>query len=310
MLGFGLALAVCSPALQAQATPAQSPPVQAAPVQAVATFSILGDLVRQVGGERVAVTVLVGPGADAHVFRPTPAHARQIGQAQIVFSNGLGYESWLARLLSSVNYRGPHVVLSTGVQPLKAGKKKHGHAHGHDHGDTDPHAWQNVAHVMTYVAHIAQGLCQVDASGCDLYRRNAGSYTAELRALEAEIRASWAEVPAAQRSVITSHDAFGYYGAAYGVRFFAAQGIDTKNAASAQDVARLVRQIRRDNIRALFVENIADPRLIEQIGRETGLRPAGKLFSDSLSGADGPAPNYIAMMRYNTRAMINAIRGP
>lgn len=289
-----------------------------APVKAVASFSILGDLVRQVGGDRVQVDVLVGPGADAHVFQPSPSHAKQVALAQVVFANGLGFEGWMQRLLDTAGYKGKPVVVSQGIKPLQAEENGHDHHdhkeekhehHGHDHGDTDPHAWQSVPNVITYVANIARGLCAADAAGCETYQKNAGTYTNQLRALDAEIKATWAAIPAAQRKLITSHDAFGYYARAYGVKFLAPQGVSTDSEASAKGVAQLVRQIKKEKIKALFVESISDPRLIEQIGRETGVKPAGELFSDALSDASGPAGTYVAMMRTNTQAMAQAIRG-
>ncbi len=171
----------------------------------------------------------------------------------------------------------------------------------------DPHAWQSVTNAMVYVGNIAKGLCEADAAGCETYQRNAATYTAELKALDTEIKAAWAAIPAPQRKVITSHDAFGYYAKAYGVRFLAPQGVSTESEASAKGVAQLVRQIKKEQIKALFVESISDPRLIEQIGRETGIKPAGELFSDSLSDASGPASSYVAMMRANTQALTTAI---
>lgn len=277
------------------------------PIQAVASFSILGDLVRQVGGDRVSVNVLVGPGSDAHVFQPTPTQARQVSQAQVVFSNGLGFEGWMSRLLKTANYRGQQVVVSQGVKPLPSAGDGHGHDHGH--GAPDPHAWQNVSNTVVYVNNIAQGLCAADAAGCNTYQANAAAYSAELKALDADIRTQWAAIPAAQRKVITSHDAFGYYAQAYGVKLLAAQGVSTDSEASAKGVAQLVRQIKKENIQALFVESISDPRLIAQIARETGTQPSGALYSDSLSPADGNASSYIAMMRFNTTALVQAVRG-
>jgi zinc/manganese transport system substrate-binding protein len=299
---IGVAIATLSPALQAQAT---------TPVKAVASFSILGDLVQQVGGERVAVEVLVGPGSDAHVFQPTPSQARLVGQAQIVFSNGLGFEGWMSRLLNTAAYKGRHVVVSQGIKPItaEADDHGHGHKHGHHHDEADPHAWQAVPNAIAYVGNIAKGLCKADATGCDQYQRNAGAYIAQLKTLDADIRATWATIPAAQRKVITSHDAFGYYAHAYGVKFLAPQGVNTDSEASARGVAQLVRQIKKEQIKALFVESISDPRLIAQIGRETGVKPAGELYSDSLSDAQGPAANYLAMMRTNTSALTQAIQG-
>jgi len=300
----------------AQAQPAQ------APIKAVASFSILGDLVSQVGGDRVSLEVLVGPGSDAHVFQPTPAQARLVGQAQVVFSVGLGFEGWMSRLLKTAGYKGQQVVVSQGIDPIKEAAHeaqktghKHGHQHGHSHnhghshGETDPHAWQSVGNAKVFVKNIADGLCKADAAGCDVYRRNASAYTAQLDALDTEIRAAWAPIPVSQRKVITSHDAFGYYARAYDVKFLAPQGVSTESEASAKGVAQLVRQIKQEQIKALFVESISDPRLIEQIGRETGVKPAGELYSDSLSDANGPAPSYLAMMKFNTAALTQAVQG-
>lgn len=281
-------------------------------VKAVATFSIVGDFVRQVGGERVQVSVLVEAGGDAHVFQPSPAQARTVSQAQLVFSNGMGYESWVKRLLQSANFKGTHVSTTQGIKPLTnqpAGGQGDGHGHGHAHSEADPHAWQSVKLAQQYVSNIAQALCKVDAQGCDVYKQNAKNYSTELTRLDADIAAAWAAIPLEGRKVITSHDAFAYYARDHQVRFLAAQGTSTDAQASAQGIARLVRQIKAEKIKALFVENIADGRLIDQIGRETGVKPSGSLYSDSLSAPGGPAPTYIAMMRHNTQALTAAIQG-
>ncbi len=279
---------------------------QAQPMPVVASFSILGDVVSQVGGDRVAVQVLVGPGSDAHVLQPTPAQARQVAQARVVVAHGMGFEGWMPRLLRAAGFKGRELRVAEGLKPLKAaaGSDRHGHAH-----DVDPHSWQDVASVLHWVPRIAAALCEADAAGCDTYRARADTYATRLRALDAEIRAQWAPLPPAERKLITSHDAFGWYAAAYGVRFLSPQGLSTEAEASARGVAQLVRQIRAEGIRALFVETIADPRLIEQIGRETGLKPAGRLYSDSLSPPGGPAASYEALMRHNTRLMVDALRG-
>ena len=187
----------------------------------------------------------------------------------------------------------------------------HDHDHdGHAHGGADPHAWQSVANAQIYVQNISKGLCAADPAGCAGYRANAARTQAELKALDADIRTAWRGVAAAQRKVITSHDAFAYYARAYGVRFMAPQGVSTESEPSARGVARLVRQIRAEGIKALFVEKLADPRLIQQIARETGVQPSGELYSDSLSPEGGPATSYQAMMRHNTQALVKAIKGP
>lgn len=283
-------------------------------IRAVASFSILGDMVRQVGGDRVQVDVLVGPGADAHVFQPKPAQAKIVAQAHVIVVNGLGFEGWMPRLLKSANTKTRPLVATDGVPTLKPaphppGAHKHGHAHGHDEDAADPHAWQNPANAVVYVKNIAKGLCDSDPTGCDSYQKNATAYTRELNQLHADTQAAWAAIPESQRKVITSHDAFGHYAAAYGVKFLSPQGISTDSEASAKGVARLVQQIRQENIKALFVENISNPRLIEQLGRETGVRPSGELFSDSLSDTGGPAATYVQMMKHNTLALTRAVQG-
>lgn len=298
LAALALGLAALTPSLHAQA-----------PLRAVASFSILGDIVKEVGGDRVAVDVLVGPGADAHVFQPTPSHARLVGQAQVVFANGLGFEGWLSRLLKTSAYKGRSITVSQGIQPLKDEAGHGDHHQGHSQDDVDPHAWQSVGNVKVYVRNIAKALCQADAPSCDLYQRNARAYEARLNELDAEIRAAWAPIPVAQRKVITSHDAFAYYARDHRVSFLAPQGVSTESEASAKGVAQLVRQIRKDKIKALFVESISDPRLIEQIARETGVKPSGALYSDSLSAPGGDASSYIELMRFNTRALTAAMRG-
>nr|MBP6666294.1 zinc ABC transporter substrate-binding protein [Ottowia sp.] len=223
-----------------------------------------------------------------------------------VVSNGLGYEGWMPRLLQSTGYKGLQVIATKGVRPIEGGKD---HDHDHDHDHADPHAWQSVPNAIVYVANIADGLCAADAAGCADYRTGAARTTDALKKLDAGIRAAWAPIAPAERKVITSHAAYAYYGQAYGVRFLSPQGVSTESEASAKGVAQLVRQIKKEGIKALFVENVADPRLIEQIARETGVRPAGKLFADALTPPGGGAETYVQMMRANTRAMVDAVRG-
>ncbi|MBE7246377.1 MAG: metal ABC transporter substrate-binding protein [Actinomycetospora chiangmaiensis] len=282
---------------------------EGAPVRAVASFSILGDLVRQVGGAHVTVATLVGPDSDAHGFSPSPADARKLAEADIVFVNGLGLEGWLDRLIRASGTRAPVVTVSAGVKPIPA-EGEHAHGDGdHDHADhaVDPHAWQNVANVRTYVADIRDGLAKVDPAHADAYRQAADRYLAELDVLERDIRAAITAIPPERRRIITTHDAFGYYAAAYGLRFLAPKGVSTDSEASPRDVAAIIRQIRRDRIPAVFLENISDPRQMEQIARESGARIGGKVFSDALSGPDGPAPTYLDMMRTNLRAFAAAL---
>ena len=290
------------------ATALAGPARAEAPMPVVATFSILGDLVARVGGDRVAVTTLVGPGGDAHVFQPKPADAQRLAAAEAIFVNGLGFEGWIDRLVASSGTRAPVVVASKGVTPIPAADEDAGHDHGgHDHGAADPHAWQSVANVKLYVAAIRDGLASVDPAGRASYEANASAFLAELDGLETEVRAAISAVPAARRRVITSHDAFGYFAAAYGVEFLAPQGISTDAEPTAKGVAKLIAQIRREKIRAVFVESMADPRLVRRIAQETGVSLGGEIFSDSLSPKGGPASTYVDMVRHNVRLLTAAM---
>lgn len=278
-------------------------------LKAVASFSILGDLVEEVGGDRVAVTTLVGPDGDAHVYQPTPADAQAVAGANIIFVNGLHFEGWIDRLTEASGAKAPVIVVSEGVTPREfapgEGEEEEEHAdadgqdHGHDHGPTDPHAWQSVPNAKLYVANIAEALSAADPSGAATYTANAAAYTAKLDALDAEIRATIAAIPENRRIIVTSHDAFGYFGQTYGMTFEAPQGISTESEASAADVAKLITQIRAEKVPAVFMENITDPRLLEQIAAETDAKIGGTLYSDALSPADGPAATYIDMMENN-----------
>ena len=283
-------------------------------LKAVATFSILADLVAQVGGDRVAVTSLVGPDADAHGYSPAPGDARRVAESNLVVVNGLGFEGWLERLIKASGTRAPVVVASKGVKTIAGSHDHddhgHGHDHGHDHGEgdhADPHAWQNVANVKLYVANIRDGLSAADPAHAGLYAANAAAYNEKLDALDAEIRAELAKIPQERRRIITTHDSFGYFSAAYGMRFLAPQGVSTDSEAGPKDVARIIRQIRRDKVPAVFVESIADPRLMQQIARESGAKVGGRIYSDALSAPGGPAPGYLEMMRANLNAFREAL---
>lgn len=271
-------------------------------LKVVATFSILGDLVVQIGGDAVDLAVLVGPDTDAHTYQPRPADARLLAEAQVLVSNGLGFEGWIDRLAKAAPFKGRAVVASQGVPTITAG---HGHGHGHSHGHgPDAHCWQDVARTRRYVSNIAAGLGSADPANAAHYRERALSYDKRLAELDAWIKAEIAKVPAAQRKVITGHDSFGYFARAYGVQFSAPRGYSTESQPSAKDVAALIRQVREQKIKALFVENMSNPGLVEQIARESGAVVGPTLYSDALSAPGGPAPTYEAMMRYNVSALV------
>jgi zinc/manganese transport system substrate-binding protein len=261
----------------------------------VASFSILGDFVRNVGGERASVTTLVGPDSDVHVYTPAPVDAKKIADAKLVFVNGLGLEGWLSRLAQSAGTRAAIVVATQGIAPLKIGS------------DADPHAWQSVANAKIYVANIRDALGGADPANAAIYRANAQTYLAKLDALDREVREAIAKIPESRRKVISTHNAFGYFAAAYGVEFIAPLGVSTESEASARDIAGIISQIRTSKIPAVFLENISDPRLIRRISAETGAKVGGTLYSDSLTGEKGDAPTYIDMVRHNIRALTSAL---
>ncbi|MGO4707407.1 metal ABC transporter substrate-binding protein [Microvirga sp. 2MCAF38] len=279
-------------------------------LKVVVTFSILGDLVRNVGGERTEVTNLVGPNGDAHVYAPTPADGRRLNEAKVVFANGLKFEGWINRLIKSSGTKAAVIEAAKGVKPL-AGEDEHGHdakkGHSHDHSAFDPHAWQNVANAEIYVANIRDALVAADPAGKATYEANAADYLKKLQTLDGEIKALVDKIPTERRRIITSHDAFRYFEAAYRIDFIAPQGVSTDAEASAKDVAKIIKQIKADKITAIFVENISDPRLMDRIAKETGAKIGEPVFSDALSDASGPAGTYIDMMRHNIRAFSTAL---
>jgi zinc/manganese transport system substrate-binding protein len=281
-----LALVLAAPAARAQQR-----------LNVVASFSILGDFVRNVGGERVSVSTLVGPDGDVHVYTPAPSDARKIADAKLLVINGLGLEGWLLRLVQSSGSKAVIVAVTDGIAPLKIG------------ADADPHAWQSVANARIYVANIRNALVAIDPAGAAIYRANTETYLAKLDALDREVREAIAQIPLTRRKVISTHKAFGYFAAAYGIDFIAPLGVSTESEPSARDIAGIITQIRAATIPAVFLENISDPRLIQRIAAETGAKVGGTLYSDSLTGEKGDAPTYIELVRHNIRTLRLALEG-
>jgi zinc/manganese transport system substrate-binding protein len=293
-----LAFVVMLPLFPAMAQPAPGEDT----LNVVVSFSILRDLVREVGGKRATVVSLVGPGGDAHVYSPSPADAKILAAAKLIVVNGLGFEGWMERLVQASATRAVVIVASSGVTPRHASDLTHG-ATG-----IDPHAWQSVGNVKIYVGNIRDALVRVDPSGHDIYETGATAYLQRLDSLDEAVRRAVATIPPARRKVITTHDAFGYFAADYGVEFIAQQGVSTETEASAQDVARIIRLIRQHGIPAIFFENVTDPRLLKRIAAETGARIGGTLYSDALTGPDGPAPTYVDLMRHNVDEIVAALK--
>ncbi|MCB1639827.1 MAG: metal ABC transporter substrate-binding protein [Thiothrix sp.] len=304
-IGLLLMLMVWLPSVQAQD----------APLKAVATFSILGDMVRAVGGERVQVTTLVGPDGDAHVYQPSPGDARTIAGADILFVNGFGFEGWLERLVEASGHTGSIVTVTQGVEGLplnpvvaapETAHEPHERAEG-PAGTVDPHAWQNLANAGIYVNNIHRGLQEADPAGSAVYARNRDAYLQALAALEQRITETLDTLPQDRRKVVTSHDAFGYFAAAYRLEFIAPLGVNTEAEATARDVAALIEQIRAERIGAVFLENMVSPRLLEQIAAESGAKVGGTLYADALSPAVGEAGTYLKMMQHNIDTLYQAL---
>lgn len=272
-------------------------------LKVTASFSILGDMAREIGGERVEITTLVGPDGDAHVYQPTPADAKALLASKVLVLNGLGFEGWMPRLQQSTGFKGTAIVASTGVKPQQMDEDEKGKVKK----ITDPHAWQSLANGKLYAQNIRDGLIKADPDGRADYEASAARFITAIDALDIEVKAAIAKIPAAQRRVVTSHDAFGYFGAAYGLQFLAPEGVSTDSEPSAQDVAKIIKQIRAEKIPAVFMENITDKRMITQISSESGATIGGSLFSDALSAADGPAATYLGMFRYNVMTLTKAL---
>lgn len=279
------------------AWPTQAVWAVSSPIRVVVSFSILKDIVQEIGGSDVAVTSLIGPDSDVHAFEPKPDQARLLSQAQLFVINGLGLEGWLIRLTSSAQYRGPVIVATKGIDPLTTT------ATGDAAPAPDPHAWQDVRNAVIYAGNISRALAAADPARASAYQRRLREYGAKLEALERDVHSALAAIPTEKRRVITSHDAFAYYGRAYGVTFLAPEGISTDSEPSAKAIAELIRQIRQEGIKALFLENVSDPRLVEELAREAGATLGPPLYSDALSRPSGRVPTYIRMIEYNTTAL-------
>ena len=265
-------------------------------IQVVASFSILGDMVRQVTGDLAEVTTIVGPDADAHVYEPSASDAKAVAGADVIFVNGLGFETWSSALIETSGGDAQVFVATEGVEPLLV------------EGEIDPHAWNALTNGMIYVQNIAAGMAQADAANAATYRANADAYVEQLRMVHDNAVSEFSALPEDRRTVVTAHDAFGYLEQAYGLTFLAPVGIDTDAEPSASDLAALIDHLNEIGAGALFVENITSPALVEQISRETGLEIGGRLFSDALSEKGGPATSYVAMFEHNLRALITALQ--
>ena len=264
-------------------------------INAVASFSILADMVEVVGGEHVTVTSIVGPDSDAHVYSPSVGDARAVAAADIIFVNGLGFEGWINDLVLAAEASAPVIVATQAITPLVV------------EGEADPHAWNALDNAKLYAASIASGLSVLAPDRAEAFADNAAAFSAEVDALLADASARFSALPEGRRTVVTGHDAFGYFEAQFGLRFLAPLGVNTEAEPSARALAALIRQIRDEDVVGLFVENITNPDLVQQIADETGLRIGGRLYSDALSVRGGPATTYLSMMHHNISALLQAL---
>ena len=269
--------------------------------RALASFSILADFAREVAGDAVAIRSLAGPDIDAHGYAPTPSDARAVAAADLLIVNGLGFDAWAERLAGASGFKGRLAVASRSVATIRisGGAHTHGHGHAHGRGGVDPHLWQDPLRARAMVANLAEDFAAIDPAGATGYRTRAEAYGGRLAELDSWIKAEFAPVPKDRRRIFTSHDAFGYFEARYGVDFRAPRGVNMDGEPSAADIGRIVREIRREKARVVFLENVSSPRLIEQIARESGARIGGRLYTDALSAAGGTAATYIDLMRHN-----------
>ncbi|AUG99484.1 metal ABC transporter substrate-binding protein [Pectobacteriaceae bacterium CE70] len=268
-----------------------SPLAMAKNLDVVASFSVLGDMVSQIGGEHVTVTDLVPPNGDPHEFEPSPKDSKTLASANVVFVSGLGLEGWMNRLIKASGYKGPIVTASTGIHRLKMdedGKTV-----------TDPHAWNSMGNGIVYAHNIIDALVKADPQNADYYRQHGESYVQQLQKLDDYAKKTFASIPKEKRKVLTSHDAFGYFSAAYGVTFLAPMGYSTESEASSQTVAKLITQIKQEHVKSYFIENQTDPRLVKQIANASGAKPGGELFPEALTDSNGPAPTYTAAFKHN-----------
>ncbi|CNE67755.1 metal ABC transporter solute-binding protein, Zn/Mn family [Yersinia kristensenii] len=277
-----------------------SPLAMAKTVEAVASFSILGDIVKQVGGEHVNVVTLVGPNGDPHGFEPTPKNSKQLSKADVVFVSGLGLEGWLERLITASGYKGQVAIASTGVDTRKMDEE--------GKMVTDPHAWNSMANGIKYANNVMNALIVADPEDADYFRKRGGEYIQQLEKLDAYAKAQFAAIPIGQRKVLTSHDAFGYFSQEYEVKFLSPVGFSTESEASASGVAALINQIKKEKIKTYFIENQTDPRLVKQIAGASGAQAGGELYPEALSVADGPAATYAEAFKHNVDTIVDSMK--
>jgi zinc/manganese transport system substrate-binding protein len=272
----------------------------AKPIQVVASFSILGDLVKQVGRDKVEVKTIVGRNGDSHMYEPTPMDVQQMSVADIVFINGLGFEGWIERLIKASGFRGPIIVVGKNIHPRLVFEGRL---------VEDPHAWHSIPNAIVYIHNICDALVSKDPCHKVFYEKNAADTIQRFNKIDSEVRQRLSRIPPKHRKVITAHDAFGYFGNSYGIEFLAPIGTNTESEPCAKDMVKLIEAIKRYGVKTIFLENITNPKLIQQLAHETKATVGAVLYSDALSTVEGPASTYEAMMRHNFERFIEAMEG-
>lgn len=277
-----------------------SPFSMAKTVNAVASFTVLADIVKQVGGDQVKVKSLVGPDGDPHTFEPTPQDSLALSKADVVFVSGLGLEGWMDRLVTASGYKGQPVVASHGVTTRSMEEE--------GVSITDPHAWNSMQNGVIYATNVMNALIKADPDDAAAIRQRGENYIQQLKKLDSWAKTAFQAIPLEKRKVLTSHDAFGYFGQRYDVSFLAPVGFSTEAEASASDVGSLIDQLKQQHINSYFIENQTDPRLVKQIASATDAQPGGELYPEALSATSGPAATYEAAFKHNVNAMLSSMR--
>lgn len=299
LLGLGLAFLVLT--VFATTFGCERPREEREAQRVIATTTMIADLAREIGGDRVEVTSIMEPGGDPHTYQPVPSDSKAVARSQLVLINGLMLEGWIEDLVRNAGGDQPVVTVSDGVETIDDPAYE---------GNPDPHIWFSVPRWKKATVNVRDALIAMDPEGEEHYRERTAAYLTELDELDAWVRSEIERIPPEHRHLVTSHDAFQYFGVTYGINVMAVQGISTTSEASAAELRDVIDHVREHEIPAIFVESSVNPKLIEQVQRETGVEIGGTLYSDSLGPWDGPAGSYIGMVRANTKTLVEALAGP
>lgn len=266
----------------------------------VTSASIFADMAQVISGDLVAVASVVPIGGDPHTYEPTPSDVQLIARANLILINGLTFEGWINEMIENSGTRASVALITEGLEAIASEEYQN---------SSDPHAWMSAKNGLTYVANIRDALIRLDPANAEIYRFNAGLYSLQLKDLDLYIQAQIARIPEYKRLLITSHDAFRYYGRQYGIQVEATLGTSTDAEVRTQDVARLTQLIRERQVPAIFVESTVNPKLIRQIASDQNVQIGGSLYADSLGEPGGVADTYLKMLQHNTDVIVAGLLG-